>query len=97
MGMSKSQVGRLFMQIGLILSAASIGLGVLIGSGLSLYLEFYPLKVLPDIYIDSEIPAHLEVSLVITIFIVGMTLSFLGMRYGTRSVTKWSPTDCLRN
>lgn len=97
MGMSKTQVGRLFMQIGLILAAASIGLGVLLGSGLSLYLEYYPLQVLPDIYIDSEIPAHLEISLALTVFIVGMSLSFFGMRYGTRAVTRSSPTDCLRN
>lgn len=97
MGMSKNQVGRLFMQMGLVLTAVSVGVGVLLGSALSLYLEYYPLQVLPDIYIDSEIPAHLEVSLVATIFVVSLLLGLWGMRLGTRAVTRLTPTQCLRN
>lgn len=96
MGMSQKQVSDLFLKMGLLLAGISLGAGLFLGSSLSLYLEAYPLKVLPDIYYDSDIPAQLEVSFVVMVGLIGLGLSYLGMRLGTRSVMQMTPTQCLK-
>lgn len=98
MGFSSRQVAQLFLKIGMCLAGIGIGVGAVIGVALSLYLQWYPLQVLPgDIYYDSDIPAQLEMSFVVLVLFAGGALSYLGMRMGTRAILKLSPTQCLRH
>lgn len=98
MGYSSRQVAQLFLKIGMCLAGIGIGTGVLIGSALSLYLQYYPLELFSsDIYYDSEIPAQLELSFVVTVLIAGGALAYFGMRMGTKAILQLTPTQCLRH
>ena len=59
-GFSQMQIRLLFGGIGLTLSSLGVFVGVAFGSMVSLILDFYPLKVLPPIYQDPYLPAHMD-------------------------------------
>lgn len=96
-GLSAKKVQQLFQGVALRLSGSGILGGVILGSAISLYLEHNPLKVLPDIYYNSEVPAYLDSKFVFIVFLVGITLSWVGGYVVTRSLRKLNPTDLLRS
>jgi lipoprotein-releasing system permease protein len=57
LGLSRAKIRILFLQVGLFLSFTGILSGFLIGTGVTVFLEQYPLELLPDIYTDSTLPA----------------------------------------
>jgi lipoprotein-releasing system permease protein len=97
LGLSKKRTQDLFRNIGLCLSALGLGIGVIVGSGLSYYLELYPLTgILPDIYYDSQIPAYLDGKMVLALTIVGFGLAFVGSSWMSRQASQESPSEALR-
>lgn len=96
-GMDKLQVRKLFFKIGCITSLIGLILGLLIGSMISFYLEKNPLKVLPDIYVDSTIPSSFEASFVFFIAIVGIALSALGSWIAASSASDVELSSGLRS
>lgn len=96
-GLSQRKVQSLFQGVALRLSGVGLVGGLLLGSLLSLYLEKYPLKVLPDIYYNSEIPAYFDAQFVAIVFVVGLSLSWFGGWAVTRKLSKYNPTDLLRS
>lgn len=96
-GLSQKKVQSLFQGVALRLSGVGLVGGLVLGSALSLYLEKYPLKVLPDIYYNSEVPAYLDVQFVGVVFVVGLLLSWFGGWAVTRKLSQYSPTDLLRS
>jgi lipoprotein-releasing system permease protein len=77
MGYSPSQLKQLLM--GLSLGLGSLGLltGVFLGALVSLYLEWFPIQVLPDIYYDSDISAQLDFPLLLGLILSGFVFIFL--------------------
>ena len=59
-GLSQKQIRLLFGGLGLTLSSLGVLVGVVLGSIVSLVLDFYPLKILPPIYQDPYLPAHMD-------------------------------------
>ena len=59
-GLSQKQIRLLFGGLGLTLSSLGVLVGVIFGSIVSLILDFYPLKILPPIYQDPYLPAHMD-------------------------------------
>lgn len=96
-GLSQRKVQKLFQGVALRLSGVGLVGGIALGSALSLYLEAYPLKVLPDIYYNSEIPAYLDAQFVFIVFLIGISLSWLGGWAVTRKLSQYNPTDLLRS
>jgi lipoprotein-releasing system permease protein len=95
-GFSNRRVQQLFMRIGLCLGGLGLGLGLLVGSGVSFWIEKHPLNVLPDIYYDSEIPAYLEGQFVLIILVVGSIIAFLGSYYSSKGAARTLPSEALR-
>lgn len=95
-GLSTSRVQKLFMQIGFILSGIGLGAGLIIGLAVSLYVEKYPLNVLPDIYYDSQIPAEVDFGYVMVILLIGAALSFVGSLLSSKSAALLTPSEALR-
>lgn len=95
-GMSRFQVFKLFQGLALRLSGFGVGMGVILGVCIALYMEKYPLKVLPDIYYDAEVPAYVDARFVLTVIAVGFLLSFFGGLMVTRPLAHFNPTDLLR-
>lgn len=96
MGLSRRSVFLLFQGLGLRLTGMGLVGGGVIGLSLAIYMQIYPLRVLPDIYYDSEIPAEVDVLLVLSVFGVGFALSYLGGLLVTRPLAAYAPTELLR-
>ncbi len=95
-GMSPNKVRSLFLKIGLLLAGCGLGGGLILGTAASLYIEFHPLNILPDIYYDSAVPAFVEWRFVIAIFLIGGVLAFLGSKFSSASAAVLGPTEALR-
>lgn len=95
-GLGRRRCFKLFQGIGLRLTGMGIVMGAMIGGGLSLYLEHYPLKVLPDIYYDAEIPAYMDSRLVFIVAVLGLLLSYVGGILVTKPLASIHPSELLR-
>ena len=95
-GLSTAKVRQMFMQIGLCLGALGLGAGLLIGSIVSYWIEIHPLNLLPDIYVDSQIPAYLDGSFVLIVLLVGSCIGILGSYYSSRGAALIFPSEALK-
>ena len=65
-GLSGSRVRQLFAGLGVFLSAIGIFSGLVLGTGIALYLQYNHLDILPsDIYYDSHIPSRVSWTFVV--------------------------------
>jgi len=96
LGLSSRKTIRLFTQVGTLLSATGIVVGVLIGTSLGLYIEAHPLDLLPDIYYDSQIPAKVEWSLVVLVIFFGGVIAIMGSYWPAKEASEVNPTESLR-
>ncbi len=96
MGMSARRVLRLFFQLGFLLSCAGLVIGIFFGGLVSSYIEHNPLRVLPSIYYDSEIPAELDFSFILGVFLIGVVVALLGAYLSARNSLEVSPSEALR-
>lgn len=100
MGLSRKQIQKLFSRIGLILAALGLGIGLLIGLSVSLYIESHPLKILPslysDIYYDADIPAQVSYLLIATVIVAGALIAWVSTYYSTKSIAALEPSEALR-
>jgi lipoprotein-releasing system permease protein len=97
LGYSKGKVRKLFASIGFLLAVFGVGSGILIGGGLSLYLQFHPLNILPDIYYDSQIPAEVQPLFILMIAIIGLLLAYFGAWFAVKVAITDEPSRALRN
>ncbi len=95
-GLSGRRTVKIFTQLGALLAGVGIVAGTFVGTGLSFYIEKFPINVLPDIYYDSQIPALVDMKLVLVIFILALGLAFLGCWIPARSALEIEPTEALR-
>ncbi|MBX3019127.1 MAG: ABC transporter permease [Bdellovibrionaceae bacterium] len=95
-GLSRREVFFLFQGLGVRLTGLGLFCGSFIGLVIATYMELYPLKVLPDIYYDSTVPAEVDLPFVIVIVILGYLLSYFGGLLITRPLAKFQPTELLR-
>jgi lipoprotein-releasing system permease protein len=78
LGLSVQRTRWVFLRVGLLLSFIGIFGGVLLGSLVSLILEWYPLELLPDIYTDSTLPAKLTLRIFLFVLCGSSFLAVLG-------------------
>jgi lipoprotein-releasing system permease protein len=96
LGFSELSLKKLFLQIGIFLSGLGIVLGVLIGTGLSAYIELNPLRILPDIYYDSEIPAYVNIGFILVTAIVAFAVTYTSIMIILRRAFNEAPSDLLK-
>jgi lipoprotein-releasing system permease protein len=96
LGLSKRRTRWTFASVGLILSCAGIGGGLVIGLGLSLLISRYPLNVLPEIYHDRSIPATVNYTFVLTVVVVASVIAFLSSWIPAWQNTRMTPSEALR-
>lgn len=95
-GLSRREVFFLFQGLGVRLTGIGLFCGCFIGLAIAFYMELYPLRVLPDIYYDSTVPAEVDLPFVFMIVVVGYLLSYFGGLMLTRPLAKFQPTELLR-
>lgn len=95
-GLSRKEVFFLFQGLGIRLTGLGLFSGCFIGLVIAFYMELYPLRILPDIYYDSTVPAEVDLPFVLMIVVVGYLLSYFGGLMITRPLAKFQPTELLR-
>lgn len=96
-GFSQRSLRDLFQRLGLYLAGIGLGVGALMGVLLSLYLEYNPLRVLPDIYYDSEIPAKVDFLFLTVVFGFAILVIYWAVRISMNRILKLKPSEALRS
>ncbi len=95
-GFSNQQLRLLFQKLGLYLAGIGLGVGAMVGILVSLYIEKNPLRVLPDIYYDSEVPAKVEFGFLALVLLVAIIFIYLAIRLTMNRIITIKPSDALR-
>jgi lipoprotein-releasing system permease protein len=88
LGFSPRDLQSLYMSLSLGLGSIGLIAGAVIGAIISLYLEWFPLNILPDIYHDSDISAKLDLGVTFGLLAGG----FLVLALVSLSLVKLLPT-----
>lgn len=97
LGLPFQSCQRLFAGIGTWLAGSALVTGVVLGTGLSLWLERHPLNILPEIFYDSALQARVDLSLVFWVLFVGFTFIIFGTWMSARSVQEVKPAELLKH
>jgi lipoprotein-releasing system permease protein len=97
MGYSQHNCQALFARIGLILAVVGVVAGGILGSLIAIYLEKYPLDVLPGIYYDSTIPALVDPLSIVVMIAVSLVLAWLGTGWPVRKLAGRTPAEILKH
>lgn len=95
-GLSSTETLDLFTKIGVALAGIGIIAGLVLGLGVSLYLQYYPLNVLPDVYYESQIQALIDPVLVIFVIIASFLLAYFGSKQPARFAYELAIAPSLR-
>lgn len=96
LGLSQKETLWLFTKMGLWISGSAILLGSCLGLGISYYLQFNPVHLLPNIYYDSSIPALVDLSFALIVIACAFVLAFLGSYLPALATLKIQPALLLR-
>jgi lipoprotein-releasing system permease protein len=96
LGLSKKRTQRLFGAVGFFLAALGTVGGVLMGLLVSLYLQRFPLRLLPEVYQDTSIPAQVRTGEVLVILTGVVILCALAAFIPVLRVLRTEPSDALR-
>lgn len=96
-GFSANKTVQTFTQMGFILASSGVLTGVILGTGISLYLQANPLQLAKSqIYYDPSIPALVDYSLVFTVLILSGLICWFGSYIPARTASQVEPSDALR-
>lgn len=96
LGLSVRRTRMVFLRVGLLLSYMGIIGGVLFGASVCLFLEKYPLELLPDIYTDSTLPAQLTPRILFFVLGCSTLIAVLGSWLPIWRYVLNNPSDALR-
>ncbi len=96
MGLSRKATRGAFTLVGVYISTIGVGAGVLFGCAVALFMDYYPIEVLPDIYYDSTLPAHLSNNIVFGVIVGAAILACIGAYVPVRFYANPNPSECFR-
>lgn len=96
LGLSDKKTHVLFAKIGLWISLVAVSAGILLGLGVSYWIQFYPLNILPQIYYDASIPAQVNLPFAVGVFLACCALAFVGCYFPARATLKIEPAILLK-
>lgn len=96
LGLSVRRTRMVFLRVGLLLSYMGILGGVILGGGICLLLDWYPLELLPDIYTDSTLPAKLTPRILLFVLSCSTLIAILGSWLPIWRYVLTNPADALR-
>ncbi len=96
-GFSAKQTVRTFTLLGFFLAGVGVLTGVILGTGISLYIEAHPLQLADShIYYDPSIPALVDFTLVFGVLVVSGLIAWFGSYIPARTASDVQPSDALR-
>jgi lipoprotein-releasing system permease protein len=96
-GASPKQIGKIFLINGLILGGGGVGLGLVMGVGISLFLKHFPLVTLPaDVYYIDRLPIRLSLETVISVAACAFILVLISILYPAGKARQMDPVQAIR-
>jgi len=96
MGASEKDIYRLFSRIGFRITLTSVTTGLALSGLIGWWIQTYKPIRLPDVYYVSHLPAALETSNFIVIFLITLALSWLACKIPLRQLKSFSVSKALR-
>ncbi|OQW51560.1 MAG: hypothetical protein A4S09_10045 [Proteobacteria bacterium SG_bin7] len=97
LGVSLKRARLIFSNVGLMLAGVGLGAGLVLGTGISLVLQKWPLDVLPNnIYYDTRITAQVDFTIVAIIFAGSIVIAFFSAWIAATQILKTDPISGLR-
>ena len=96
LGLSQRKTLWLFTKMGLWISGGAVITGTVLGIGISLFIQYNPVNILPNIYYDSSIPAFVNFNFVYVVLLVAGLLAFFGSYLPARATLKIQPAILLK-
>lgn len=97
LGYSANATRTLFLKLGLLLSAFGFGGGLILGLAICLFIQKFPLPILPHIYYDTTIPVQIEPVLIFGVALISAFVAILGAWWPAKTYTKVLPSEALRS
>ncbi len=88
LGLSSAQLQTLILKLGMWLSGVGILSGVGLGTFAALWVQFFPISILPNIYYDSQIPAQVDFGFVFLVLLLATVLCYWTCRRVTEAAIK---------
>lgn len=96
-GASPRQIGTIFLMNGLMLGGSGVGLGLLLGIGISALLKRYNIIKLPaDVYYVDRLPIRLSVGTVESVAICAFILVLISILYPAAKAREMDPIQAIR-
>jgi lipoprotein-releasing system permease protein len=96
-GFSARQTVQTFTQMGFLLASSGVLAGVLLGTGIGLYIQANPIQLTESqIYYDPSIPALVDYSLIFAVLILSGLICWAGSYIPARTASEVEPSDALR-
>lgn len=96
LGLSVKRTRRVFLSVGLMLSYLGIVSGVVLGGAICLFLDWYPMELLPDIYTDSTLPAKLTPRILLFVLSCSTLIAIVGAWLPIWRYVVTNPSEALR-
>ncbi len=96
LGLSVRRTQVVFLRVGLLLSFLGIFGGVILGTVVCLFLDWYPMELLPDIYTDSTLPAKLTLRIFFFVLLSSSAIAVIGAWLPVWRYVLHNPSDSLR-
>lgn len=95
-GFSQFNIRLLFGGLGVALSTSGVFIGVFFGSLVSIFMDIYPIRILPPIYQDPYLPAHLDGFTVFWVLFFCLVVAFLSSLIPIIYLSDLSPVRALK-
>lgn len=97
LGFSAAATRKLFLKLGLLLSAIGFGGGLLLGLLVCVLIQKFPLPILPQIYYDTTIPVRIEPGLIAGVALISAVVALVGAWWPAKTYTQILPSEALRS
>lgn len=96
MGLSKARVRLVFGTMGFMLSSMGVLVGFVPGFLIAKYIEYKPLRIMPDVYQDPYLPARVDLPLILLVLVVCVVICVLSLIVPLFNISKLSPSAALK-
>lgn len=96
LGLSLKGTRRIFLRLGLYLSLIGVVGGIALGLGVALFLDWYPMELLPDIYTDSTLPSKLTPKIFLFVAASSALIAIFGAWLPVWRYVTGTPSEALR-
>jgi lipoprotein-releasing system permease protein len=98
LGANSRSILKIFFYSGLILAGTGVFIGLLLGTGICVFLSHYPIVKLPgEVYPVEYMPVKLKISDILLISLVATFISLFACIYPAKKAGEIAPADILRH